>query len=82
MEKYLAPIGGTLTAAAIVWVTSSQLSVTTQLALIQQTQNQQDTRLGQVWPRLRTHGENIHILRDQVENICQCDISLSEPERF
>lgn len=36
----------------------------------------------QIWPRLRTHGENIEVLRNEIEDICNCPIVLKRPEDF
>lgn len=41
--------------------------------------HQNDT---QQWPRLRTHGENIAILRTEIEKLCNCNLHLKEPEKF
>ena len=35
-----------------------------------------------IWPRLRGHGENIAILRQEIERLCDCKIQLQEPEPF
>ena len=35
-----------------------------------------------IWPRLRTHGENIAILTREIEKLCNCKVELKEPERF
>ena len=50
---------------------------------------EQSTQIGvldrnqqRVWPRLRTHGENIAILKREIEKVCDCDIELEEPEQF
>lgn len=36
----------------------------------------------QVWPRLRTHGENIVTLKSELEDLCDCTIRLEEPDKF
>jgi hypothetical protein len=82
MEKYFTAIGGTLSAAFIIWMTSSQLSITTSLARIQDKQLHFTSRLDMVWPRLRSHGEDIAILQKEIEKLCQCSIQLTRPERF
>ena len=38
--------------------------------------------MNQVWPRLRVHGENIAILKAEIERICKCKVELKEPEKF
>ena len=38
--------------------------------------------MAQIWPRLRTHGENIEVLKNEIEDICKCPISLKRPEEF
>ena len=38
--------------------------------------------MAQIWPRLRTHGENVELLRNEVEDICKCKIILKRPEDF
>lgn len=38
--------------------------------------------MSQVWPRLRTHGENIAILKNEIEDVCACKIELKRPEEF
>jgi len=35
-----------------------------------------------IWPRLRSHGENIAILRHELEQLCNCEIVLEEPETY
>lgn len=35
-----------------------------------------------IWPRLRAHGENIAMLREKIEDICQCQVRLKDPEKF
>ena len=36
----------------------------------------------QVWPRLRAHGENVELLRNEVEDVCSCSIDLKTPDDF
>ena len=38
--------------------------------------------MSQIWPRLRTHGENIAVLKNELEDICKCPITLKRPEEF
>ena len=38
--------------------------------------------ISQIWPRLRAHGENIEVLRNEIEDICKCPIELKKPEEF
>ena len=35
-----------------------------------------------IWPRLRTHGENIQVLKREIERMCDCQVELKQPERF
>ena len=38
--------------------------------------------INQIWPRLRAHGENIEVLRQALESMCECKVKLAEPEKF
>lgn len=96
----LTSVGATLAGGLLLWIASSQLTITTNLAVV--TRNQEvivekllDTTdsvearldsmtalMNQVWPRLRTHGENIEILRREIETLCDCEITLKTPEKF
>jgi hypothetical protein len=35
-----------------------------------------------IWPRLRSHGENVEIVTREVERLCNCKINLNEPDKF
>lgn len=50
-------------------------SLQDQLDILEHNQNQ-------LWPRIRAHGENITILKNDLEQLCNCKINLSEPEKF
>lgn len=96
----LASIGAILTSGTLMWIGSSQLQLTTDMALTQQQVaqlqdsveryfNEQETQLNRmidnqnrIWPRLRAHGENIEILRREMETITGKDIKLVEPDKF
>ena len=39
-----------------------------------------DHNFDQIWPRLRTHGENIAILTREIEELCDCKVDLKQPE--
>ena len=41
-----------------------------------------ELNLNRVWPRLRTHGENIAILTREIEVLCKCKIILKLPEEY
>ena len=36
----------------------------------------------QIWPRLRAGSENTEILKSEIEDLCNCIITLNEPEPF
>ena len=38
--------------------------------------------LGQVWPRLRSLQQNQVIIARELEELCDCEIELKEPENF
>lgn len=96
----LSSIGGVLISGGLIWIGSSQLQITTDMALTQQQvaqlrntverffqeQESQIDRIidnqNNIWPRLRAHGENIEILRREVEAITGKDIKLVEPDKF
>lgn len=43
---------------------------------------QLNSRMDQIWPRLRAHGENITLIKDKLEVLCKCKIQLRQPEQF
>ena len=41
-----------------------------------------DKLLARIWPRLRTHGENVTILKRELERVCECKLELKTPEKM
>ena len=62
---------------------ASEISSVSTLVSKLETQMHQLTRNDtQQWPRLRAHGENVQILKREIEKICKCVINLKVPEKF
>jgi hypothetical protein len=96
----LTSLGAALTGGLLLWIASSQLSITTEIAVVSRNQEVMVEKLtettsateirldaiaalvNQIWPRLRAHGENMEILRRELEELCQCKIDLKQPEQF
>ena len=49
---------------------------------IQSEQKRLSDLMRKIFPRLRTHGENIVILHRQAEEQCSCKIKMQTPEEF
>ena len=44
--------------------------------------NRLEKSIDTIWPRLRSHGENVEIVAREVERLCDCKINLNEPDKF
>jgi len=85
----LATLGAGLLMSMLLWVGASLTSLQTTTAVMAKEMHgvtaamtAVDKRLTRVWPRLRAHGENIEVLKRELETLCDCTIKLNDPEQF
>ena len=84
-------IASTLCAGLLLWVVSNQLHNTQKLVAIETTlktynvtDELHDLERNQnfIWPRLRAHGENIYNMARILEDVCNCDVDIKQPDDF
>ena len=96
----LTSLGATLVGALLLWIASSQLSVSRDIAVLansMEAMREQQVadgieraqeldyitgRFDRIWPRIRANNTNITILHRKLEELCDCEVQLSDPEAF